>query len=93
MFFEWDKEKALSNQRKHGVTFEDAQYAFFDERALIVDDPDRDLVESRFILLGMGPRAAPYVVVHVVRHEGNCIRIISARRATKTEARSYSGAL
>jgi len=96
--FEWDAQKASVNKDKHGVAFEEAVTAFFDERALVIADPhDR---EERFILLGMSSEARIlYVVhaervVHFLRRGEHTVpprtRIISARVAHKTEAVQYA---
>ena len=87
--FEWDPAKAIANVRKHGVSFEDAQTVFSDERARLIDDPDHSQDEERFVLLGLSSSLRLLVVAHCYRSEGGVIRIISARRATRTEERSY----
>ncbi len=51
--FEWDPAKASANLRKHGISFEEAQTAFFDDLALIIDDPGHSEGEARFVLLGI----------------------------------------
>ena len=89
LHFQWDDGKAAINERKHGITFEEARTVFFDERARLIDDPEHSEDEDRFILLGMSSHLHLLVVVHCYRAEGNSIRIISARKATKGEARSY----
>ena len=53
MKFAWDKQKATSNQRKHGVSFEEAQTVFLDDNALRIYDPDHSECEDRFVLLGL----------------------------------------
>ncbi len=88
--FEWDPAKAALNLRKHGVSFEDAQTAFSDERALLLDDPDHSATEDRFILLGLSANWKVLVVVHCYRAEDDVIRIISARRATRHERDIYA---
>ena len=50
--FVWDRRKARSNLVKHGVSFEEAQTAFLDENARLIDDPDHSEEEVRFLLLG-----------------------------------------
>ena len=50
--FEWDERKNRTNLRKHGVSFEEARTAFFDENAVQFFDPDHSEDEDRFILLG-----------------------------------------
>ena len=87
--FEWDPSKARTNERKHGVTFEDASTAFTDEHALLIPDPDHSDAEDRFILLGLSSSIRLLVVVHVFRDEDDVIRIISARKATSSESRQY----
>ena len=87
--FEWDPSKSSANRRKHGVTFEEARTVFFDERARLIDDPDHSEQEDRFVLLGMSASLRVLVVCHCYRSAGNVIRIISARKATKAEARFY----
>jgi uncharacterized protein len=87
--FEWDPAKAVANLRKHGVTFEEAQTAFSDEMALVIDDPDHSRDEARFVLLGMSAVLRVVVVVHACRSAGTVIRIISARKATNAERTAY----
>ncbi len=86
--FEWDSRKARSNEKKHGVSFEEAQSVFFDEQALLLEDPQPRHEEERFVLLGLSGSLRLLVVVHAVR-EGDVIRIISARKATRKETRTY----
>jgi uncharacterized protein len=87
--FEWDPRKAADNRRKHGVSFEDAQSVFADERARLIDDPDHSEEEDRFVLLGLSSSLRLLVVAHCYRAEGNVIRIISARKATREEQADY----
>lgn len=87
--FEWDERKNKSNQRKHRVSFEEAQTAFSDERGLLIDDPDQSDDEDRFVLLGMSSALRVLVVCHCYRAEGDVIRIISARRADRHEQADY----
>ena len=87
--FEWDPAKAKLNVRKHRVAFEEARTAFSDDRALIIDDPEHSSDESRFVLLGMSVTLRILVVVHLYRAARDTIRIISARRATKSERAIY----
>jgi uncharacterized DUF497 family protein len=87
--FEWDQPKASANQRKHGVSFEEARTVFFDERARLINDPDHSEEEERYILLGSSNALRLLVVCHCYRGEGNTIRIISARRATARESKFY----
>jgi uncharacterized DUF497 family protein len=87
--FEWDPAKSRVNERKHGVSFEEAQTVFLDENALRFYDPDHSEDEDRFILLGMSIRLRVLVVCHCYRVNDTVIRIISARRADGTEAEEY----
>ena len=91
--FSWDENKADSNYSKHGVTFEEAKGVFYDENALLIDDPDHSDDEERFIILGMSKEFKILVVCHCYRDSSKNIRIISARKATKREQRGYSEGL
>ena len=62
---------------------------FYDERALVIDDPEHSEEEERFIILGMSFKANLLVVCHCCRSDENAIRMISARKATKTESAWY----
>jgi hypothetical protein len=90
-FFRWDQLKDLSNRAKHGVSFHEASSVFYDDRARLLVDPDHSAQEERFIILGMSSGMRLLVVVHSYRQEDEVIRIISARKATKFEARQYTG--
>lgn len=87
--FEWDKRKALANKEKHGVSFEEARSVFFDERARLIDDPEHSVDEERFILMGLSSSLRLLLVCHCYRSEANVIRLISARKATARESKSY----
>lgn len=87
--FEWDARKAAANEKKHGVSFEEARSVFFDERARLIDDPDHSEDEARFILLGLSSSLRLLLVCHCYRRDDNVIRIISARKATAGESKSY----
>ena len=71
------------------MSFEEARTVFFDERARLIDDPDQSEDEGRFILLGLSSTLRLLVVCHCYRSEGNVIRIISARKATSRESKTY----
>lgn len=88
---EWSPAKSRANARKHGVSFEEAESAFFDEFARQFFDGEHSDNEDRFILLGMSNRARILVVIHCEREGGDIIRIISARKATKRERTYYEG--
>ncbi len=87
--FEWDKRKNKENQRKHRVSFEEAQTAFFDENAVEFYDAHHNTSEDRFLLLGVSAKLRVLMVCHCLREKGNVIRIISARKATKNEQHKY----
>ena len=87
--FEWDKRKAVANERKHGVSFDEARSVFFDERARLIDDPEHSEDEERFILMGSSSSLRLLLVCHCYRSKANVIRIISARKATTRESKSY----
>lgn len=89
MRFEWDENKARINRKKHGVSFEEAETVFYDASALVIDDPEHSDSEDRFIILGMSGSARLLVVCHCLRESETVIRIISARKATKTESSYY----
>ena len=90
MQFEWDPNKNEINKRKHGISFEEAQTVFFDECAILFDDPDHSETEDRFIILGLSQRERLCIVSHCYRGADEIIRIISARKATKTETNFYT---
>lgn len=87
--FSWDEHKNQLNRRKHGVSFEEAQTAFLDERAKLYFDPDHSEEEDRFILLGLSYQLRVLVVCHCHREEDQVVRIVSARKATRRERCSY----
>ena len=87
--FEWDEAKSRENLRKHGVSFEEAQTAFYDENAIRFLDPDSSGGEDRFIMLGMSAKLHVLVVCHCFRESETVIRIISARKANRREAEEY----
>jgi hypothetical protein len=89
ILFEWDERKNKENQRKHGVSFEEAQTVFLDNRALIYFDSEHSKEEDRFIIVGNCIRFRLLMVVHCYREEQLKIRILSARRATSGEQKSY----
>lgn len=87
--FEWDNNKNVINKKKHKISFEEAKTVFYDEEALIIDDPEHSQEEERFIILGLSNRANLLVVCHCYRASDTVIRIISARKATKSESKQY----
>lgn len=87
--FDWDENKNQTNWRKHGIDFDEASSVFFDERAILFDDPEHSQQEERFILLGMSQTTNICIVCHCYRESDTVIRIISARKATKKEVDRY----
>ncbi len=87
--FEWDSTKSAANRKKHGVSFEEALTVFYDEKALLISDPDHSAEEDRFFLLGISIRLRSLVVCHCYRETQEVIRIISARKADRSEREEY----
>ena len=87
--FSWDDRKERVNQRKHGVSFEEATTVFADENARLQHDPDHSQNEDRFVLLGFSAKLRLLVVVHAYRQDEREIRIISARKAVPKERKQY----
>jgi hypothetical protein len=88
MDVEWDRGKSKANLWKHGVSFDEAATALLDPSALTQED-DASAGERRWVLLGMSEKARLLVVVYTLRNEDR-VRLISARRATRTEAQHYA---
>lgn len=86
--FSWDPKKARSNERKHGVSFEEARTVFSDDYGLLLDDSEHSEREARFLLLGLSSSLRILVVSHTLR-DADTIRIISAREASTSENRQY----
>ena len=91
MRFDWDPVKAATNIRRHKVSFEVAKTVFFDDFAVQFFDEEHSSYEERFLLLGMSSDARLLLVCHCEREDGDVIRIISARKATESEAQYYRG--
>ncbi len=90
MRFEWSGPKAAANLRKHGVAFDEAASAFFDPLSATGNDPDHSLDERRFVMFGMSSAGRLLVVAYT--ENGDVIRIITARLATRTERKLYEEA-
>ena len=88
-YFDWDENKNRINLEKHGITFEEASTVFFDDRAILFDDPEHSIDEDRFLLLGTSETAKVCIVCHCYRESDTVIRIISARQATRKEEQRY----
>ena len=92
--FEWDDNKNKINKEKHGVSFEEAATVFYDENALLIQDPEHSFPgEERFIILGISSTLNLLVVCHCYRANDERIRLISARKATRNEAKQYTYSL
>jgi uncharacterized protein len=86
--FEWDPDKAESNQEKHGISFEEAMTVFRDPLARLVDDPAHSQEEERFVLFGRSDAGRLLAVMHT--EGGEVLRIISAREMTTKERKQYA---
>ncbi|NUN64346.1 BrnT family toxin [Pseudanabaena biceps] len=87
MKFEWDNSKAITNLKKHGVSFEEAQTVFDNPLAVIFDDAAHSINEYREIIIGHSLRSQLLIISFTER--SNSIRIISARPATRKEREEY----
>ena len=90
--FEWDPSKAKENLRKHKVSFERASQVFLDPNMLSIEDEEHGEEEDRWITLGMDKNGILLVVHHTFREvdPDNCnIRLFSARKPTRREAKQY----
>jgi len=85
--FEWNDQKANSNLKKHGVSFDEGATIFNDPEIATIFDPDHSKDEERYISLGTSIQGNLLVVVHAEREER--IRVISCRRATKPERKAH----
>ncbi|OOH82510.1 hypothetical protein BOX30_03200 [Leptospirillum ferriphilum] len=88
MAFEWDIDKARANVRKHGVTFEEARSCFYDPRQIVFYDPDHSDDEDRELLIAHSNQGRVLIISYTLKTE--VIRIISARKATKSEEIRYA---
>ena len=90
MRFEWDENKNQINQHKHGISFQEAQTVFEDVYAILFAAPAHSYHEERFLLIGMSTARGVCIVSHCYRGADDIIRIISARKATRTERSVYN---
>ncbi|OQW87991.1 MAG: hypothetical protein BWK78_08575 [Thiotrichaceae bacterium IS1] len=88
MQFEWNEHQARQNERKPGVSFQEALICFYDLRQVAFYDAGHSEEEDREILLGHSKQGRLLVVCYTLR--GDLIRLISARRATRKEAQDYA---
>ncbi|MDX8389400.1 MAG: BrnT family toxin [Mariprofundaceae bacterium] len=92
--FEWDSAKEKNNQRKHGVSFEEAAHVFSDPLQMSIPDDEHD--EERWVSLGHTQAQQLLLVVHtfmIHQHNKVTIRIVSARQATRHEQKQYKEAV
>lgn len=87
--FEWDPRKAVTNARKHGVSFDEASTVFDDTYAVIFADEEHSAEEVRELIIGQSVTGRLLIVSFVERSGGNRIRLISARVATKRERQKH----
>jgi uncharacterized DUF497 family protein len=87
--FRWDPKKEKLNIKKHGVSFNEASTAFYDEQAIQFFDPDHSEEEDRFILMGVSFKLRVLVVCHCYRESEEIVRLISARKANTNEEQEY----
>lgn len=87
MRFEWDRDKANRNHKKHGVTFDEAVTVFYDPLSATFDDPDHSVGERRLITIGFSAQGRLIAVCHTER--GPAVRNISARPATVRERKRH----
>ena len=91
--FDWDNNKNKSNQKKHGVSYEQATAVFRDPRALTLFDDEHSITEERWITLGFSATGELLVVHHTFKEIGDnttIIRIFSTRKASKNETKPYT---
>ncbi len=87
LIFEWDPEKALENEERHGVGFPEASEVFDDDHSSSVPDPDHSAAEERYLIFGISKQGRHLVVSYTER--GERIRLISARQMTSRERSAY----
>jgi uncharacterized protein len=95
LIFEWDARKARENLRKHRISFEEARTIFFDPMLLTFPDEEHSSAEERFVSVGSSARDRILLVIHTEHYETEneiVIRLISSRKATATERKSYEEA-
>jgi uncharacterized DUF497 family protein len=89
MRFVWDPIKAKQNEKKHKISFQEAVSVFLDPNALRIFDQEHSLNEDRWVLLGLSKSFRILVIVHIVIEDEENIRIISARKALRSETKDY----
>ena len=89
--FDWDPVKNMANINKHGISFDEAATVFGDSEALYKPDTEHSNSEDRFIIIGFSENSRLLMVCHCYRESETVVRIISARKATKSEHAEYGG--
>ena len=89
MKFEWDERKNVINIQKHGVSFEEAMTVFKDDNAVLLYDENHSETEDRFNIIGVSQLSKLLIVCHCYRESETVIRIVSARKPSKAEAKYY----
>ena len=89
MVYEWDESKSISNYKKHGIWFDEAQTIWADDKSSEFFDPEHSSNEERYIRIGHSSSMRILLVVFCEKMEGEIIRIISPRKATKREVGEY----
>lgn len=87
MEFEWDKNKALTNLSKHGVSFDEAKTVFQDPFYIVFDDPDHSFEENRCVAIGQSAQGRLLFISYTERR--NRVRLISTRKVTRSEKELY----
>jgi uncharacterized protein len=85
--FEWDKQKAEVNLKKHGISFEEAETVFDDSFCIEFYDPKHSIEEHRFLIVGESNLKRLLIISFTERE--NLVRLISAREATAQERKDY----
>jgi uncharacterized DUF497 family protein len=91
--FKWDENKNNLNQKKHGISFSEAESVFYDDNARLIFDTHHSKTEDRFVLMGISSSLRILIVIHIYKKNDEIIRIISARKATKSEMKQYKETL
>ena len=89
MRVEWRREKAIANEKKHGVSLEEAVTVLYDPLAATFDDPDHSRGERRFVTMGYSSRGRLLTICHTERR--GAVRLITARKATAHERKRHEG--
>jgi len=89
MRFDWDPAKAAANLKVHGISFEQAMFAFFDPFGRIEVDVEHSGEEDRYWQIGLTERGL-LVVAYTIRQPGGVYRIITARKAARKEREEYA---